>query len=69
MGCHAREGAAKGKKDRCVAREENTLKFNSPCVYYGVAKIGDEQVMKIKGIWNNGCTESGLKHKVLLNRK
>ena len=69
MGCRAGEGAAKGKKDRRVAREENTLKFNSPCVYYGVAKIGDEQVTKVKGIWNNGGTESGLKHEVLLDRK
>ncbi len=60
-----RGGSSEGEKDRRVAREKNTLKFNSPCVYHGVAKIGDERpwvyskVTKVKGIWNNGAQRVG----------
>jgi len=49
----------KGKRTGAWYGRKNTLQFNSPCVYYGVAKIGDEQVMKVKGIWNNGAQRVG----------
>src|SRR6266702_2609898 len=46
-----RWGATLGREQQKLKRtstwhgRKNTLKFNSPCVYYGVAKIGDDQVM------------------------
>ena len=55
----------KGKRTGAWHGRKNMLKFNSPCVYYGVAKIGDERpwvyskVTKVKGIWKNGAQRVG----------
>ncbi len=49
----------KGKRTSVWHRRKNMLKFNSPCVYYRVAKIGDDQVTKAKGIWNNRAQRVG----------
>jgi len=49
----------KGERTSMWHRRKNMLKFNSPCVYYRVVKIGDDQVMKAKGIWNNRTQRVG----------